>query len=185
MDISSLNQFPFFCGLDCIGSALLIELLGTKSMYIIERQSTRTDAGERVIPLNRDAILALAELKDWAEKIGSADPDHYVLPACESGKIDPTKPMKGWRSAWRSLTKAAGLKGLRFHDLRHQAVTELLQIGLSDQTVMSIVGHVSKEMLQNYSHIRLEAKRRAVEQLEASLPSIAEAADSGESERPI
>jgi integrase len=77
--------------------------------------------------------------------------------------------MKGWRSAWRSLTKAAGLKGLRFHDLRHQAITELCESGLSDMTIMGIAGHVSKEMLQHYSHIRLQAKRQAVECLEAGL----------------
>jgi integrase len=46
----------------------------------IERQSTKTDAGARLIPLNRDAILALAELKNRAENLGSAEPDHFVFP---------------------------------------------------------------------------------------------------------
>jgi integrase len=62
----------------------------------IDRQSTKTNAGERVIPLNDDAVLALAELRDRAEKLGSAEPDHYVLPACENGIIDATKQMKSW-----------------------------------------------------------------------------------------
>jgi len=35
----------------------------------------------------------------------------------------------------------------------------------SDQTVMAIAGHVSRQMLEHYSHVRLEAKRRAVEAL--------------------
>jgi integrase len=91
----------------------------------IRRQSTKTDAGERVIPLNRDAVVALGDLWDRCSKLGSSEPDHFVFPACENGHIDPTRPMKGWRSAWRSLTKAAGLKGLRFHDLRHQASRSL------------------------------------------------------------
>jgi len=33
------------------------------------------------------------------------------------------------------------------------------------QTIMAIAGHVSRQMLEHYSHIRLEAKRRAVEML--------------------
>lgn len=132
----------------------------------IQRQSTKTDAGNRVIPLNQAAVRTLAELRDRAEKLGSSQPDHYFFPACECGIIDPSKPMKGWRSAWRSLTKAAGLKRLRFHDLRHQAITELCESGLSDMTVMGIAGHVSREMLQHYSHIRLQAKRQAVECLD-------------------
>ena len=99
----------------------------------------------------------MSELRERSEKLGSAEPDHYIFPACECGKIDPTKPMKGWRSAWRTLTLKARLKGLRFHDLRHQAFTELCEMGLSDMTIMGIAGHVSTDMLEHYSHIRLDA----------------------------
>ena len=138
----------------------------------IRRQSTKTDAGARVIPLNRDAVVALGKLWDRCSKLGASEPDHFVFPACENGHVDPTKPMKGWRTAWRSPTKAAGLKGLRFHDLRHQAITELGESGQSDQTIMSIAGHVSREMLDHYSHIRLAAKRRALQALETPLAKV-------------
>jgi integrase len=50
-------------------------------------------------------------------------------------------------------------RGFRFHDLRHQAITELAESKASDQTIMGIAGHVSKKMLQHYSHVRMEAKR--------------------------
>jgi hypothetical protein len=36
----------------------------------------------------------------------------------------------------------------------------------SEQTIMSIAGHVSREMLEHYSHVRQEAKRRAVASLD-------------------
>jgi hypothetical protein len=36
----------------------------------------------------------------------------------------------------------------------------------SEQTIMAIAGHVSREMLEHYSHVRQEAKRRAVESLD-------------------
>jgi integrase len=163
----------------------------TAMTITIRRESTKTDAGARVIPLNPDALVALMELRDRAEKLGSRDGEHFVFPSCEHGHFDATKPMKNWRTAWRSLTRAvscancgtiqptaaacknddckADIKnlkspfhGLRFHDLRHQAVTELAERGLSDQTIMSIAGHVSREMLNRYSHIRLEAKRHAL-----------------------
>jgi integrase len=117
----------------------------------------------------------LSELLTRADILGAREPEHFVFPACECGVIDPTKPMKGWRTAWRSLTKAAGLKGLCFHDLRHQAITELCEAGLSDMTIMGTAGHVSKEMLQHYSHIRLQGKREAVAMLEtvvAPVPSM-------------
>ena len=47
----------------------------------------------------------------------------------------------------------------------HHAITELAESLASEQTIMSIAGHVSPRMLAHYSHVRLEAKRRAVEAL--------------------
>src|SRR5262245_48990734 len=61
----------------------------------IQRHSAKTDVGNRVIPLNKTAVLTLAELKDRADKLGSSEPQHFVFPACESGVIEPTKPMEG------------------------------------------------------------------------------------------
>jgi hypothetical protein len=55
------------------------------------------------------------------------------------------------------------LHGLRFHDLRHYAVTELAESLASDQTIMAIEGHVSPRMLAHYSHVRLDAKRQALD----------------------
>jgi integrase len=54
------------------------------------------------------------------------------------------------------------LGGLRFHDLRHHCITRLAEAGVPEQTLMSIAGHVSREMLEHYSHIRMQAKREAV-----------------------
>ena len=55
--------------------------------------------------------------------------------------------------------------GLRFHDLRHHAITELAESQASEQTIMAIAGHVSRKMLAHYSHVRLEAKRKALDAL--------------------
>jgi integrase len=54
---------------------------------------------------------------------------------------------------------------LRFHDLRHHAITELAESQASDQTIMSIAGHVSSKMLAHYSHVRMDAKRKALDAL--------------------
>jgi integrase len=126
---------------------------------------SKTDAGQRLIPLNNAAWDAIMELYHRAQKIAGTDSEHYVFPACENGKIDPAKPQKSWRTAWRSLREAAGLKHFRFHDLRHHTITELAESGASEQTIMSVAGHVSRQMLEHYSHVRLEAKRRAVDAL--------------------
>jgi hypothetical protein len=42
-------------------------------------------------------------------------------------------------------------------------ITELAESGAGDETIMEIAGHVSRQMLSRYSHIRTEAKRTALE----------------------
>ena len=98
--------------------------------------------------------------------MGFKDPDHhYLWPACQWGRFDPTKPIRKWDTAWRALRDAAGLPGLRFHDLRHTIITELAEMGVPDHVMESITGHLSRRMLEHYSHIRLDAKRKALDAL--------------------
>jgi integrase len=121
---------------------------------------SKTDAGTgRLIPLNPTAFKTLLR---WAGRYPDATPEHYVFPWCENRQVDPTRPTKGWRTAWRHALKRAGFH-CRFHDLRHTCITKLSEGQASDQTIMSIAGHVSKRMLERYSHIRTEAKRKALD----------------------
>lgn len=166
---------------------------------ILNVKRSKTEAGHRGIPLNADAMTALARLRERAQVHNATDPEHFVFPACENERIDPTKPQKTWRTAWRSLVKEAGKRagneaaklaeqaggdveaarkraaepfhGFRFHDLRHQAITEMAETGASDATMMALAGHMSREMLEHYSHVRMAAKRAALDKLEGGLIS--------------
>jgi len=55
----------------------------------------------------------------------------------------------------------------RWHDDRHTLVTELAESGAGDEVIMSIARHVSRAMLPRYSHVRMEAKRRALDEIAA------------------
>ena len=90
-----------------------------------------------------------------ADLLGHTAPEHYLWPACQWGRYDPTKPMLKWDTAWRALRDDAGLHGLRFHDLRHTVITELAEMGVADHVLESISGHLSRRMLEHYSHIRI------------------------------
>ena len=136
---------------------------------LLRVERSKNESGRRTIPLNDDALEALRRLRERAELVGSDQPDHYVFPACENNHIDPTRHQKSWTSAWRSLTEAAGLKGFRFHDLRHTAITELAEAGTSDATLKAIAGHITQEMMEHYSHVRMQAKREAVKKLSSGL----------------
>ena len=134
----------------------------------VGRSKTEGSSG-RVVPLNS---LAHAALVRWAGRFPESTPEHYVFPACEDArldcphpaisKIDPSRPIGSWRTAWRRALKDAGLV-IRFHDLRHTCITKLAEGQASEQTIMAIAGHLSQAMLEHYSHVRMAAKRAALE----------------------
>ena len=52
--------------------------------------------------------------------------------------------------------------------LRHTVITELAEMGVADHVLESISGHLSRRMLEHYSHIRLNAKKAALDRLDGS-----------------
>ena len=88
--------------------------------------------------------------------------------ASQHHKYRPDAAASKWDTAWRALHDSAGLPGLRFHDLRQTVVTRLLEAGEPDHVVESMTGHLSRRMLEHYSHIRLSAKRAALARLDSS-----------------
>jgi integrase len=184
-----------------------------QGVLIVGKGKTDARTG-RTIPLNAPAVRALA---DWSNRFPGHNPEHYIFPRCEGGyirkkrqesgelapsmssQVDPTRPTKGWRTAWRTVTRSVKcpecgrvqkptdscrnpeckadmkdiknpLARLRFHDLRRTAITKLAESQASDQTIMSIAGHVSRAMLEHYSHIRMAAKRAALDSIATPLP---------------
>lgn len=143
---------------------------------VIHVRRSKNETSKRVIPLNESAFAAVDRMVKRADVLGHTAPEHYLWCASQHHKLDPTKPARKWDTAWRALREAAGLSGLRFHDLRHTVVTRLLEAGEPDHVVESITGHLSRRMLEHYSHIRLSAKKDALDRLDRpSKPSAVKA----------
>jgi integrase len=101
----------------------------------------------RTVPLSLPAIellrcLAIIEL--------TPDRAGPVFPGVTGGAV---------KQAFQNARKRAGIEDLRFHDLRHEAVTRLFEKGLHPIEVASISGHKDMRMLQRYTH--LEASKLA------------------------
>ena len=58
--------------------------------------------------------------------------------------------------AFERVCKAAGIEGLTFHDLRHEATSRLFEKGLNPMQVAAITGHKTLQMLKRYTHLRAE-----------------------------
>lgn len=92
----------------------------------------------RDVPLSTRAVGALQELRrDGTERVLNASPNAVRL-------------------AWEHLVARAGIEDLRFHDLRHEAVSRLFEKGLNVIEVSTISGHKELRMLQRYTHLRAE-----------------------------
>jgi integrase len=147
----------------------------------VGKSKTHGGAG-RVIPLNRTAMQCLQE---WRSLFPDAAPAHFVFPSERYGAtsegvtglfangtvpyaIDPTKPIGAWKTSWDAARKGAAVS-CRFHDARHTFISRLAESQASDATIMAIAGHLSRKMLERYSHTRNEAKRKAVAVLDLHL----------------
>ncbi len=138
----------------------------------------KTAAGDRLIELNQAATEAVTKLYLRAKLLGANSPNHYLLPCDLSRHTKGTDPLKGgvgfdvtrhqqsWRSAWRSLRRAAGLEGIRFHDLRHTFISLMGERGVPLAVLQGMVGHLSAKMIRHYTHISTQAARQAVELLD-------------------
>ncbi len=125
---------------------------------------SKTEAGEgRTIPLNSVLLGAMVEYSKWyTRRFGTIQPEWYVFPFGKPRPKDPTHPMVTLKTSWNNVRKKAGVTG-RWHDNRHTLITDLAESGAGDETIRNIAGHVSRQMLKHYSHIRMEAKRNALE----------------------
>ena len=134
---------------------------------IVTVGASKTEAGEgRTIPLNADVLAALVAHSKWyLEKFHETRPEWYLFPFGKPQPTDPTKSATSFKTVWAAIKTKTDITG-RWHDSRHTFITDLAESGeASDETIRDIAGHVSKQMLKHYSHIRMEAKRRAVNSL--------------------
>lgn len=135
----------------------------------------KNDYRDRVMPLNTTAAAAIRELLKIALARGSVQPAHFLIahraPKGMKG-WDPEHPATSWRKAWNKLRIAAGLPAFQMHHLRHHTITKLLEDErVPERTVIELAGHVSRKMLDTYSHIRLRSKFEGVMALERPAPT--------------
>ncbi len=113
----------------------------------------KTKAGRRRVPFPEVVGKAIA-----ASTEPNPDPEAFVVPAPGGGPL-----RAAWRQrVWGPAISAAGMEGLRIHDLRHTAVSLWISAGASPLEVAKRAGHTSVSVaLDRYGHL-LESDRDAV-----------------------
>lgn len=77
-----------------------------------------------------------------------------ALPRNINGAVFPTT-QSGVAQSWTRARKRAGISGLTFHDLRHEATSRMAE-KLALHELMKVTGHKDTKMLARYYHPRAE-----------------------------
>ncbi len=77
------------------------------------------------------------------------------------------QPIHQIKTAWKAAIRRAGIRYLRFHDLRHTFNTRLMEAGVMQEIRKALMGHSSGEDVNSiYTHVELPAKREAIRKLD-------------------
>ena len=109
-------------------------------------------------------ILLTQQVVDILARLPRSSP--YVLP----GRFG-NAPMSGEQKAWKRLCKAAGIEGLRIHDLRHSYAATAVSAGLSLPEIGGLLGHRSPQTTARYAHLMDAAARAAAQKVAGMLDS--------------
>ena len=93
---------------------------------------------ERTVPLSSRAVAILA-----------------ALPRGEDARVFPTSA-KAAQKAWERACARAGIVGLHFHDLRHEAASRLGEKLSNVLELAAVTGHMDLRSLKRYYHPRAE-----------------------------
>ena len=107
----------------------------------------------------KDGLLTIPKTKTGTPRTIPLTPNAQeiiaALPRSITGYLIPTSA-NALRLAWERARQRAGIDDLRFHDLRHEAISRFFEMGLSIPEVALISGHRDYRMLARYTHLRAE-----------------------------
>jgi integrase len=113
----------------------------------------------------------------WAELTAHVDTyaTEWVFPAPAGGLLQPSHFR---RRVWAPATKAAGLEGLRVHDLRHTAVSLWIEAGADVKRVATRAGHTSVAFtLDRYGHLYPDADAALADRLGEAMAAARDGAE--------
>jgi integrase len=131
----------------------------------------KTMRSRRTIPLPAQVVRSLVEHRrgqdSEREAAGDAWQDNGLVFASKSGSLlDP----KHVNRVLDSLAEEAGVRRIRFHDLRHTCATLLLGQGVAARTVMEVLGHSQMSITTDlYGHVMPTTLRDAADAMDTAL----------------
>lgn len=121
------------------------------------RAANAKSSKDRYIPLNKNAVTLL---KGWRLRSGNREGLVFRNPAGYQ--------LRDIKRQWIKLMKAAEISDFRFHDLRHDFASRLVQASVDLYRVKDLLGHSTITLTERYSHLQPRHLLDAVQKLESS-----------------
>lgn len=161
---------------DLDGKTLTIREAMEKTKAGLRMKPPKTKAGYRTVTLPDVVVDVLrAQRRTALEQrvalgLGKLPDNALVFPAAEGGPQAPQSLSKAWRRAADDI----GLKGIRFHALRHSHASMLVDAGVDIVTISRRLGHASPAVtLTVYSHLFRQRDDKAANAINNALSGIA------------
>jgi integrase len=122
--------------------------------------STTKQKTEHEAPLNTTALALLRQMRE----AGGDSP--FLFPGDQSGHVGNPK------KHWAAICKAAGITGLRVHDLRHSYASMLTSSGHGLPVIGELLGHSNPMTTARYAHLIDDAARAATNKVGAKLAGL-------------
>ena len=153
---SQNTQLQHIVGLLLLTGARLRELLDAKWENVdVERRSwfipTSKTGKPRHVPLSMAAVAIIEALPRFNGCV-------WLLPNPAT-----RQPFVSIKHGWQNAIKEAKLPGLRLHDLRHSAASNMVNAGVDLFAVGKVLGHANYQSTQRYSHLADSTLLKAVE----------------------
>jgi integrase len=151
MSATGLVAEPFLEGLQRNESGLIdvLETVGHLATGDLIVGPPKSAAGRRTVSIPRSL---LPEVAAHLETYVGPESDAFVF----RGPSGVVPRRSNWSHFWRKTVKAAGIEGLRFHDLRHTGNTFAASTGASTKELMARMGHASPRAALIYQHATRE-----------------------------
>jgi integrase len=111
------------------------------------------------VPLSAGAWAVLEQMQRY-RKPGET----FVFPGAVPGK-----PLAEIKKSWRSICTAAGIAGVRLHDLRHTYASILASSGLGLPIIGGLLGHTQAQTTLRYAHLATDALQAAADRADAAI----------------
>ena len=155
-------------------------LTGARLREILDAEWTNVDLERGILFLSdsktgRKPVYLSAAAQAVMTALPRIEGNPYIIAGAKDGA-----PRADLKKPWRAVTKAAGLKGVRLHDLRHSFASFGAGASLGLPIIGKLLGHSQAATTHRYAHLDADPLRRAVDTIGATIAAAMDGGKPGE-----